>query len=67
MDTFLRKDALSFFFVASITVFGLCLVLLFVGENTEKGKSELYFTMASMLLTAINLFMTISKRNKKNE
>lgn len=65
MNTFLRKDALSFFFVASITVFGLCLALLLVGENSEKGKLGLYFTMASMLLTAINLFMTISKRNKK--
>lgn len=62
MNTFLRKDALSFFFVASITVFGLCLALLLVGENSEKGKSELYLTMASMLLTAISLFMTISKK-----
>ncbi|HXJ98887.1 MAG TPA: hypothetical protein VNJ50_08580 [Gelidibacter sp.] len=36
--------------------------MLIVGENSEKGKSELYLTMASMLLTAISLFMTISKK-----
>ena len=65
MTTFLKKDIPSTLFILSITVFGLCLALLLVGENSEKGKLGLYFTMASMLLTAISLFMTISKRNEK--
>ena len=72
MKPFLNKDLPSFLYVISIFLFGCFLAVLIEGkidgdgQLTKKEEVAMYMGMAAMFFIAIDMYRTISKKNKLN-
>ncbi len=64
MRPFLKKDIPSFIFVISLTIFGLFLALILIGNQNDKEQLGSYIGLINMFLLATSMFLTIQKRNK---
>jgi len=67
MSTFLKKDIRSILFVLNLTVSGLALAILIIAELNKAQKLGVTLTAIIALLSAVGLFIDISKKNKKRQ
>lgn len=67
MKPFLGKNLHSVLFVLSLSVFGISLALILLGNQTDNERLGSYFVMGSMLMVAISMYITISKKHKYNK
>ena len=65
MSTFLKKDIRSILFVLNLTVSGFALAILIIGELNKAQKVGVTLAAIIALLSAVGLFIDISKKNKK--
>ncbi|QMU64191.1 MAG: hypothetical protein GKR88_07755 [Flavobacteriaceae bacterium] len=64
MKLFLKKDIPSFIFVASLTVLGVFLTLILLGNQNDKEQLGAIIGIIGSFCLAASMYLTILKRNK---